>query len=120
MLAVAPTDPWFPSIAIHAAWVGFDIALIGALRVQRRTGNARLARAIAIAVSLDALLTTVQAVWWNAPRAHHALEVIAMIVACAGPLIAAPVLWGAVRRLHAVGARLPSGIRQRRDKRTRG
>ena len=119
-LAVSPTDPWFPSIAIHAAWVGFDIALIGALRAQRRTGNARLARAVAIAVSLDALLTTVQAVWWNAPRAHHALDVIAMIVACAGPLITAPVLWGAVRRLQALGAGLSSGITQRRDKRTRG
>lgn len=104
VLALAPTDPWFPSIAIHVAWVLFDIGLIGALRVHRRTGDERLARAAAIAVSFDALLTLVQAVWWNAPRARHVLDILAIVVACAGPLITAPVLWGAVRRLHALRA----------------
>ncbi len=104
VLALAPTVPWFPSDVIHSAWVFFDIALIGALHVHRRTGDARLACAAAIAVSLDALLTTMQALWWNAPRVRHPLDVIAIIVACAGPAITAPVLWGAVRRLQALHA----------------
>jgi len=104
VLALAPTTPWFPSIAVHGAWVFFDVVLIGALHVQRRTGNERLARAVAVAVTVDALLTAVQAFWWNAPRARHALDVVAIVVACVGPLIAAPVLWGAVRRLHALRA----------------
>lgn len=104
VLAIAPTDPWFPSLAVHLAWVLFDVALIGALRVHRRTGDERIARAVAIAVSFDAVLTIVQAVWWNAPRARHLLDIIAIVVACAGPLITAPVLWGAVQRLHALRA----------------
>lgn len=51
-LALIPTAPWFPSAAIHWAWVAFDIGLILALhelrepRRLRRLGEFRGARSV--------------------------------------------------------------------------
>ena len=122
-LALVPTSPWFPSRAVHLAWIVFDIALVIALRVVRQrgrsarpptaraTGDANahdgvaLAHGVATAVTIDAILTALQAWGWSIPAAERAgmLSVtawIAIAVACAGPLLAAPVLWGAARRMR--------------------
>lgn len=99
LLALAPTTPWFPSRGVQVAWVLFDLVLLWALHKEWRSGNYRLAVWIATAVSVDALLTLAQAVWWNAAHTSSAWERAVVVVACAGPAIAAPVLWGAVRRL---------------------
>jgi phosphatidylglycerol lysyltransferase len=111
-LALVPTAPWFPSHQAHAAWVIFDLALLAALHRLHRTGNPRLARWIAIAVTGDALLTVAQAAGWTLPalQRHGMLSVgtlLAVALACGGPLLATPVLWGAARRL----ARLPQATR---------
>ena len=66
-LAFVPSHPWFPSSAVHWAWVLFDIALIASLRWLRKNPEPRLAAAIAGAVSVDAVLTVLQAVLWTAP-----------------------------------------------------
>ncbi len=112
LLALVPTHPWFPSRGVQAAWVVFDGLLLWALFRQQRLRSdwlaARSAVAIATAVSVDAVLTLTQAVWWNAMHMNGALETVAVVIACAGPAIAAPVLWGAVRRLqHLAGVRVP-------------
>ncbi len=113
-LAVAPLltpdSPWFPSPVAHVAWVLFDIGLLLALRrlralMQQRGAVAReqtwrLVRVVATAVSADALLTVVQAVWWNAPRTSGAVHIAIVAIACIGPTLAAIVLWGAERRLR--------------------
>ncbi len=99
VLALAPVVPWFPSRAVQVAWVCFDVALFVALRWQRRTRGLRLARLVAVAVSADAVLTMAQAFWWNVPRVRGTADVVILGIACAGPLIAAVVLWGAVRRM---------------------
>lgn len=97
-LALAPTTPWFPSIGIHATWVVFDVMLYVALRYARRQASLAALRLSAVAVSIDTLLTFWQAVVWNVPRVSSAFEAVVVAVACAGPLLASVVLWGAERR----------------------
>jgi phosphatidylglycerol lysyltransferase len=110
-LALAPSAQWFPYSAMHGAWLLFDVALLAALvvlgRLRRHAQALRrwqLARAVAVAVSIDAILTPVQALVWNAPRTHALGDVLLLTVACAGPGLAAAVLWGAARRLHTLAA----------------
>lgn len=110
VLALAPVSPWFPSAIVQWSWVAFDVLLIVMLGVLRRRGSARLAATIAAAVSIDALLTTAQALSHTLPmlrqRARAAgtdtsivAELLVLLVACIAPLAAAFVLWGATRRL---------------------
>jgi phosphatidylglycerol lysyltransferase len=113
-LAVAPLlaspGQWFPSSAVHVGWVLFDVALLVALRhlraqMLRRGVGSRVrawhaARIVATAVTIDAVLTIVQALWWNASRVTDVTAVIIVAVACSGPTLAALVLWGAARRLR--------------------
>jgi phosphatidylglycerol lysyltransferase len=116
-LALAPTEAWFPSVAVQAAWVAFDGALLLALRHVRRAsarqgtrerrGVAHVATAVAVAVTFDAVLTAWQAIIWNAPRLSTTAEWCVLLLAGAGPCIAAPVLWGAARRLHIVATPRP-------------
>ncbi len=105
VLALSPSAQWFPSPWVHGAWVLFDVGLIVALRRLQQTRSVPLARALALAVSADAILTIAQAVLWNLPRAAHAGTLLAIVIACAGPLLTAPVLWGAARRLHMLARR---------------
>lgn len=116
-LALAPTAPWFPSVAVHAAWVAFDGALLMALRHVRRTAQqsgaasrrraARVAVGVAGAVTLDAGLTMLQAFVWDRPRIDDAGAAAVVLLACAAPLLAAPVLWGAARRLQTLARPRP-------------
>jgi len=108
LLAMAPTATWFPSPQIHAAWVLFDVALYASLRaVRRRRWSAGLSL-VASAVSLDAGFTVWQAVVWNAPRVTTWQGAAWVGFACAGPTLAAVILWGAVRRLQ--GAVRPPSV----------
>lgn len=108
LLALAPTSPWFPSLAVQRAWVVFDAVLLLALRALRtrspahgvasRRTVARLATGVALAVTVDAMLTLWEAWQHRVPLQHGATGVWMTILACAGPLLAAPMLWGAARR----------------------
>lgn len=112
LLALAPTFPWFPSGAVQSAWVVFDVlVLLGlrALRASERTSGAsarrtawRWSRAVAIAVSADALLTSTQAVWWNRGTIRGAPGWAVVLLACLGPGLASVVLWGASRRMNTL------------------
>lgn len=120
-LALIPTTPWFPSSAVHAAWVAFDGALLLTLRHVRRSSalhgdaarahTARIATGVALAVTVDALLTAAQAALWNASGLETALEWLLVVVACAAPALAAPMLWGAARRYRTLARARPRGAR---------
>lgn len=115
-LALMPTASWFPSRAAQAAWVAFDSVLLLALRhvrrrsrahgVRARRQTAARATAVAVAVTIDVVLTLWQALHWNVPRltarSASAAEWGILLVACAAPAIATPVLWGTARRLRAL------------------
>ncbi len=122
LLALAPTSPWFPSGVVQGVWVFFDVLLLFALRALRASGSTsgaaarraawRLSRALAIAVSLDAVLTIVQAIWWNRSAVQaiwwnrsatdRALGWAVVLIACLGPAVAAVMLWGATRRMNTL------------------
>jgi len=112
LLALAPTHPWFPSAAVQGAWVLFDVLLLVALRALRARGSVpgaaarraawRASRALAIAVSADAVLTIVQAAWWHRTATDRALGWVVILIACLGPLVGAVTLWGATRRLNTI------------------
>ena len=101
LLALAPAERWFGSAELKWGWVVFDIALAaGLFRFLHKRSTASLTP-LAVAVTADALLTPVQAVLWNLPRARGALDYGLIALGCLGPLLASIVLWGA-RRFRAV------------------
>ena len=56
---------------------------------------------LAVAVTFDAVLTPVQAVLWNLPRARSPLDYVIIALACLAPLLASIVLWGAAACMRA-------------------
>lgn len=122
-LALVPSATWFPSPLLQAAWVVFDVVLLASLGALRRNGNVTLAHGIAAAVTFDAVLTLLQALLHTIPtlRRGNALTTASLLgvaIACAGPLVAAPVLWGAARRLARLKPDTPR--RAQRAERTTG
>jgi phosphatidylglycerol lysyltransferase len=97
LLVLAPAERWFGAAWLKWGWVGFDVVvLVGLLRFLRLRSASSL-RPLALLVTLDALLTPLQAVWWNLPRARSVADYAVVAVACSAPLFASVVLWGALR-----------------------
>ena len=97
LLALAPSAAWFPAPWVKWAWVACDGLIAAALfRLVARYGRT-LVTALAIATTLDAVLTLASAAAWNAPHARGVLDAFVILVACFAPIVAAVVLWGARR-----------------------
>jgi phosphatidylglycerol lysyltransferase len=97
LLAMAPAERWFAHAWIKWSWVAFDLAVAAGLfrfLHKRRTSSLT---PLAIAVTLDALLTPLQAALWNFPRARSPVEYLLIALGCLAPLLASIVLWGARR-----------------------
>ena len=60
LLAAPPAAVHFPSDAARAAWIAYDIALFVGLSALARRFNRSLARLLAVAAGLDAVLGTLQ------------------------------------------------------------
>lgn len=101
LIALAPTAHWFGLPAVQWSWVIFDVALTAGIFAWLKRPAARLLTALAVAVSLDAVLTALQAAVWNVHVARAPLDWVVIVIACAGPLAAAVALWGARRRMRA-------------------
>ncbi len=95
MLALANTARWFPSRAVQIGWVLFDVVLTVALFALSRRWRMWLATALAIAITSDAALTFVEAMWFNVPRVRSPGDAMVLATACLAPAFAAVVLWGA-------------------------
>lgn len=95
LLALAPAR-WFPSPAVRAAWVGFDVLLVVALFALTFRWRAWLGTLLAGAITIDALLTAMQIFVWDFPRGRSTGDWLIYAIAIAGPTVAALVLWGAV------------------------
>ncbi len=97
LLALAPAERWFGSAWLKWSWVTFDIVVAaGLFRFLHKRATSSLT-ALAIAVTCDAVLTPIQALVWNLPRARHALDYVLIVVGCLAPLVASVALWGARR-----------------------
>lgn len=117
LLALLPTYPWFPSRVVQGAWVTFDVLLWCALVALRRGSTRRgthmrcrtahLGVLVASAVSLDTVLTTMEAVWWRAPWHAGGVGRVGTLIACVGPATAAAVLWGTTRRARVLARAQP-------------
>ncbi len=95
LLALAPAERWFALHWLKWFWVAFDVVVaLGLFRFLQKRSTASLTP-LAVLVSLDALLTPLQAALWNLPRARSLLDYVVIAVACAAPALAAVVLWGA-------------------------
>lgn len=90
---------FFDSAWLQWAWVTFDVLLaLGLFRLlaRPRIGWATL---LALAVTLDAIVTTLQGALLLAHDAHRVSDVLIVALACAAPALAAVLLWGARARL---------------------
>ncbi|RYZ07949.1 MAG: DUF2156 domain-containing protein [Myxococcales bacterium] len=95
LLALVTAERWFGSPLLKWAWVTFDVAVAcGLFRFLHKRSTASLTP-LAVLVTLDALLTPLQAALFNLPRASSALDYLVIAAACLAPLLASVVLWGA-------------------------
>jgi phosphatidylglycerol lysyltransferase len=95
LLARAPAV-WFPAAWAKPVWVGVDGALVVGLFALAARWRWWLGRALAAAATLDAIVTWGEAAGWNVPRARTAGDWVLTGIACAGPSLAAVILWGAL------------------------
>jgi lysylphosphatidylglycerol synthetase-like protein (DUF2156 family) len=95
LLALAPTR-FFPARWVQLSWCAFDVALAIALFVLAARWRERLARALAVVITADAIVTWLEAFAFDAPRAHFWDEWLAIVAACAAPALAAFILWSAI------------------------
>ena len=93
LLSLPGVGGWFPSEAWRWGWVAFDIVIACALFYQSNHWHARLADALAIAVTLDATITLIQAVAYDLPRHTAPWQWAVMMVAVLAPTVAALLLW---------------------------
>jgi phosphatidylglycerol lysyltransferase len=103
LLAVAPST-WFPATWVQTAWVAFDVALTGGIVSLARRHRRGLGLGLAVAVSVDAVVTFVEAAWFHLPHLQGPGELVATLVACAGPVVGASALWGLHRTRRDVDA----------------
>jgi phosphatidylglycerol lysyltransferase len=97
LLAVTPVEPWFGRAWLKWSWVAFDVlAAAGLFRFLYKRSTSSLTP-LAVAVTLDAVLTPLQALLWNLPRARAWWDYAVIALACLAPLLAGVVLWGARR-----------------------
>jgi phosphatidylglycerol lysyltransferase len=92
-IALIDTGKWFPSASVQYAWTAFDVGLIALLVALVRRWRPRLAVLAMWLTTLDALLTILQALWWNVFTAQSVLEWAFVAVGCTGPFLAALFFW---------------------------
>jgi phosphatidylglycerol lysyltransferase len=92
------SSAWFPAPWVRWAWVAFDGALVVGLLSLARRFHVGLARALAIFISCDALVTLAEVLAHNVPRARTLGAYGVLAIACVAPTAAAAFLWLALRR----------------------
>ncbi len=97
-LALVDTAHWFPARSVQWAWVGFDVVLCIALWRLSQHWQQHLAAWLAGVITLDALATLAEALWFNLARLHSAVDAIVLGAGVLAPIVAASVMWGALAR----------------------
>jgi phosphatidylglycerol lysyltransferase len=105
LLASLPSARWFPAPWVQWAWVAFDLILAAALLVSSRRFRPWLSRLIVVLVSLDACITSVQAIVFNLEKIHGFADAAGVLLAVAAPLVASFILANADRRARRVYGR---------------
>jgi phosphatidylglycerol lysyltransferase len=97
LLTLAPAARSFGAEWIKWLWVYFDVCVALALFRVLRKPAPRLLTGLCIAVTADAVITTLEAALWNLGHARGRLDYFVLVLACGAPTLAAIVLWGARR-----------------------
>jgi phosphatidylglycerol lysyltransferase len=108
LIGVAPLRFFGGFAEVQWAWVLFDAALVVALVALLRRPSVRLATLLAVAVTLDAVVTFVEAAFTSEIWRRGGFDACVVAVACVAPAFAAVVLWGARRRLRKLLGSGPS------------
>lgn len=95
LLALPSSAYYFPAPACQYGWVAFDVALGAGLFALARRWRQPLADLVATAVTLDAVVTILQAVIYDLPRRRGGLDVAVITIAMLAPTVAAILLWNA-------------------------
>jgi phosphatidylglycerol lysyltransferase len=95
-LALVRTDRFFPSRAVQLGWVGWNVMLGVAMVSLAIRWRSRLARVLAVATSIDAILTVFEVVVDGVFRVRGAFDAVILLVACLGPTLATSQLWGSL------------------------
>ena len=111
LLACLDTGWWFPSAAVHWAWIGFDLALAVGLWLLTRRFRPWLSRLLVALVMTDTLLTALQAVLFNLPRVASLSAALGVLVGVLAPGFASVVLWRSHRRLSAIAYSSEKGVK---------
>jgi len=98
LLACAEPGRWFPHPAVKWSWVAFDALLVAGLFALHRRWRPRLARLLVAAIAADAIVTAIEGLCWNAPRAAGAASHAVIATAMLAPALATFVLAAAIRR----------------------
>jgi phosphatidylglycerol lysyltransferase len=101
VLALPVSARWFPSLAWQYGWVGFDIVVAAALFVLSTRWRRGLANVLASIITLDAIVTAIQALAFDVPGERGWFDFVVMAAAVAAPTVAAVMLWNARARRAA-------------------
>jgi len=100
VLALPVSARWFPSPAWQYGWVGFDVVVATALFVLSGRWRRGFANVLASIITLDAIVTLIQAIAFDVPDRRGPFDLFVLAVAVAAPSVAAIMLWNA--RAHHV------------------
>lgn len=96
-LALPAATRLFPSRTIQLSWCAFDGLLACAMFELAARWRHDLARALAAAILADATLTLAEVMFDGAGRVQRPGDVVFLLAACIGPLLATSLLWNALR-----------------------
>jgi hypothetical protein len=88
LISFAHTPTWFPSTGVQLSWVAFDVLLIALMASLVVRWRARIADWLSLLTRIDALLTTLQVLFWNVWTARSAGQWTLVVLGCTGPLLA--------------------------------
>ncbi len=101
VMSLAETRRWFPSRFVQLSWCLFDIAMSSALLSLSARWRRPLAIAACAAAAADGILTTAQAVTYNARKLRGVRDALIIAAAIAAPLAAAAILFGGLKHRSA-------------------
>ena len=104
LAAASIGKPWFPSAEIRTTWIVFDLGLGAALVSLFWRWRPWLVSVLAFVTAVDAALTLLQVVYWDAPRAHGIPAWVMLFVSVVAPIAATSFLVYA-RRLDSKAKR---------------
>jgi phosphatidylglycerol lysyltransferase len=108
VLLASVSPGWFPKHWMQWSWVAFDLVLAVLLWSLALRFRRWLSALLVSLVSSDALLTSLQALLFNLPRARNWTDLLGVLVGWAAPVVASLILLNSHRRARFRGTIPPA------------